>query len=480
MPLVEVTKESGTDLVTAIWWDGLGVESDELTYQARPEHRQAAVGKLDEGFYPVSISAATFGDSDDAQFQSVWWMPSGATQEIADVRQQRNLALAMLYLGDDRRVRDSLAGDYENEARGALISGFRDFAASPDWLIDQVIAKRGDTAYQTSCLMALSLVPPSAATKQRERLIDFLRGHKPVREDPGIRSAIELLVTNWDLNFKLPESSIERAEFQNVAGDRMIVIRPQNPIWVGSSDEEPGRSEHKEERRQITIDHAFAIASREVTVQQMLRFLPDYAFASKYAATTDRPAIDTTWYDAAKYCRLLSEADGIPESEMCYPPVEEIGPGMTIAEGVIHRTGYRLPTEVEWEYAARGGGNDGRWFGFDPRLLKDHAWTNANSGNRGQSVGRLLPNDYGLFDMLGNAMEWCHAPIYEFDQLPGVGPHSDPGARGFTIYDDRSKFTGRGGAMLYQPDDARATQRNFGLASYSGAYTGFRVVRTVD
>jgi formylglycine-generating enzyme required for sulfatase activity len=67
---------------------------------------------------------------------------------------------------------------------------------------------------------------------------------------------------------------------------------------------------------------------------------------------------------------------------------------------------YRLPTEAEWEYAARAGSAERFYFGKDPAALTDHAWTAANSGGSTQAVGLKKPNAWGLYDVYGNVAEW--------------------------------------------------------------------------
>jgi formylglycine-generating enzyme required for sulfatase activity len=112
----------------------------------------------------------------------------------------------------------------------------------------------------------------------------------------------------------------------------------------------------------------------------------------------NRPAMGITWLDAVEYCKWLSRRDDL---QNCFSGVHKD------TECDFTANGYRLPTEAEWEYVARGGNRSGgyRYAGSDDPL--EVAWYEANSGMVTQPVGLLKPNELGLYDMSGNGSDWC-------------------------------------------------------------------------
>jgi formylglycine-generating enzyme required for sulfatase activity len=175
---------------------------------------------------------------------------------------------------------------------------------------------------------------------------------------------------------------------------------------MGSPPEEDGRWPGERLQQRQKIGHHFAIAAKSVTVDQFRRLFKSHdPKVLRRRLEPDCPVTMLSWYMAAEYCNWLSDLEGL---EPCYEPNDGGKAGMKPVEDCLNRTGYRLPTEEEWECACRAGTMTSRYYGESVELLRKYAWYIEDSGNRSWAVASLKPNDWGLFDMHGNVWNWCH------------------------------------------------------------------------
>src|SRR5262249_11625380 len=149
---------------------------------------------------------------------------------------------------------------------------------------------------------------------------------------------------------------------------------------------------------------------------EFLRFRKDHRYLEMNAPTQDCPVNQVSWYDAVAYCNWLSEQEGIPREQWCYEPNEqkEYAEGMKVKANFLSLSGYRLPTDAEWEFACRAGSVATYSLGENIDLLDKYAWSATNSALRSHPVGLLRPNDLGFFDLHGNVWEWCQNRLEEF------------------------------------------------------------------
>lgn len=178
------------------------------------------------------------------------------------------------------------------------------------------------------------------------------------------------------------------------------------------------------------------------------------------------PAEMVAWVNAAIYCNERSIEEGL---KPCYDE--------KTWECDFSANGYRLPTEAEWEYAARGGTDTRYYFGADSKNLKNYAIYSRNSSSKPETTGSRKPNQYGLFDMYGNVAEWCN-DFYSADYY-GKSPAEDP--RGPK---DGKERVIRGGSWNDGEELANSTARSMD-GSISDACIlrdtiGFRCVRRAD
>jgi formylglycine-generating enzyme required for sulfatase activity len=190
--------------------------------------------------------------------------------------------------------------------------------------------------------------------------------------------------------------------------------------------------------------------------------------------------VGASWYAAAAYCNWLGKQEGVPQDQWCYEPNTsgQYVEGMKPATDFLQRTGYRLPTEAEWEYACRSGAATSRYYGETWELLGKYAWYLENSKNRSWPVGSLKPNDFGLSDMLGNVFQWCQDAYHVYSLPAGGGVVEDLGDAAAAT--DKISRVIRGVTFLDQPCFIRSARRIWNLPQRHNYATGFRVARTYN
>jgi formylglycine-generating enzyme required for sulfatase activity len=281
---------------------------------------------------------------------------------------------------------------------------------------------------------------------------------------------------------------------ETIPGSKVVfemVPIPAGKYMMGSPDSEKGREVDEGPQHQVEVKE-FWMGSREVTWDEfdlfwkdrpgskedrepempkdadaVTRPTPPYSDETFEHGREGHPVLCISWHSAMQYCRWLS-----------------------IKTGKV----YRLPTEAEWEWAARAGTRTAYFFGDDPKNLSDYAWFAGNSENHTHQVGTRKPNPYGLYDIYGNVMEWC-ADQYDkkfYDTFPvgkiAIQPVNLPSEKRFS-------HVARGGAWSEEADQCRSASRRGSDKTWikldpqrpqsiwwltSADWVGFRIVRALE
>jgi formylglycine-generating enzyme required for sulfatase activity len=327
---------------------------------------------------------------------------------------------------------------------------------------------------------------------EREVLVPVLLQTYRDHPDAGLHAAAEWLLRRWGQEERLREIDRDLANGRVERGWRWYVNREGQTFVVVSATEflmgspltearrDGGPEGQMERLHRCRIDRTFVLAAKEVTLGQFLRFRADCECNRGFSPTLEHPVNNVSWNEAAEYCNWLSARDGIPPEEWCYEVQRRAGLPLAVHPwpNFLERTGYRLPTEAEWEFAARAGATTARHFGEADNLLEEYAWYQKNTQERSlMPPGMLKPNDFGLFDMLGNVLEWCQDPYR----------HYPAGRRGGIMEDNGENNTNdsvqsrilRGGAFSYQAPGERSANRIWVRQDGRNFVIGFRPGRTL-
>ncbi len=275
----------------------------------------------------------------------------------------------------------------------------------------------------------------------------FLRGAEALVTVRGIPFAGQTMDFRWVENSQHLEMAGRGVEPPSTGGFGIeMVLIPAGTFQMGSPASEPGRDSFEEPVHQVTIRQPFYLGKYEVTQAQWRAVMGTNP--SRFSNCDTCPVDSVSWNDIQVFLEELNRKEQ------------------------VHT--YRMPTEAEWEYAARAGTSTAYNFGAEERQLGRYAWYADNAGGRTHPVGGKRPNAFGLYDVHGNASEWvqdCWNEKY-------TGAPTDGGAW----------LTGRcnirvlrGGSWNSHARSLRSADRSRDLTrdSHEGQ-SGFRLARSVN
>lgn len=432
--------------------------------------------------------------------------PTVAGEEERDrqARRQARAAVLLLQLGEPESLWALLPHRPDPSVRTHLLHELGPRGADATILINRLEMETDVSARRALILALGEFTGEQISSSQRERLVPSLLRWYRDDPDPGIHGAIDWLLRHGqqgDAPRKLDwqkREALDRIDLQ-LAGLppsprhwyvtakyqlTMTVIRAPIEFIMGTPYTDLKDKNSNEAPHRVKVPRSYALATKEITVAQFRRFLDEnprvkarHSYQKQSSPTDDGPILGVTWFQAAQFCNWLSQQEGLPRSEWCYPDLEELGYGMELPADYLRRQGYRLPTEAEWEYACRAGATTSRFFGASEEMLKEYAWYSKTSNKRAYPVGQLKPNDFGLFDICGNAMEWCQDQGDDYQVAPNQDwiDREDAALR---ITRAQARVI-RGGSFFYLGRSVRSAFRDYYRPDFPLLYVGFRPARTL-
>ena len=444
----------------------------------------------------------------------------GSLPRIALGQQRANAAVTLLRLGEREEVLPVFDWSDDPEALTQFIFRCQPREIAVEDLLD-LLDKVGEDSAQKfprdmryALLLAISEYDPTEIPEERRQaLVDRLADWYANDPSSGVHAA-----SGWLLRHLKQQDIAERIEQTPVpySADRewftleievqptkpdgvfsilqtvpqretfyfTFIVFPEGDYQIGSHDDEPIRGQD-ELRHSVKFTRRSAILDREVTMAELIAVSPAFAkLLRQFDADPTSAGFGADWYDSVAFCRWLGNQMGLDETDQAYANPMSLNRMKYPREPVpaaswaprdwpldLNRRGFRLPTEAEWEVAARSGSRASFGYGSDTSLLKRFAWYQENSGKRMHPTRELYPNIRGLFDMHGNVFEWTHDWYSRYSTGMATDPLSSIGGSG---------RVGRGGGWSFEAPICRSAFRDGSAPSDRDNNCGFRLALSLS
>ena len=394
-----------------------------------------------------------------------------------DVSRRVRLAWVSLFLGVAEPAEDLVQRAKDPMPRTLFVHALSDWLAE-DAMVSKVLsADLSDQLRAAICLALGTVDSATLSSTSRTKVLQVLRAWWTESDSAAVHSSAQWAMMKWGGSVGSQSANSVNGEWStNSVGFTMVRLEP-GTFTMGSDQERRGHP-----RREVTLNTPFWISAEEVSAERFREFvtarsstvaeLETWTLDTEISPTLKHPANRVTWTMAIQFCNWLSESEKL---QPCYTRSETADDdGQAVFRWTIDSDadGYRLPTEAEWEYAARAGADTRYNFGDEQRFHTHYVRTSAFRKVNAFPCGTLMPNANGLFDTEGNVWdlvwdEWvvgtteAVADSLEFDATAKEG----------------STRTIRGGGVDCSSGDADLEARGLIPTGRQWWNVGFRVAR---